>query len=235
VVTVSAQCDNANVSGSLTCQAHGTDHLGISSSSECKRLYGTGDILFTQVIFGQTDCGSVLSASNTGAFKLEGVTRTTTKVCHSDFQPQVDCITPGNDTNKSNSDLPNLARTACDASPQTWNIDCSGNKDKGNGTVCFVNGGADGLSSFDPTTIDGSTATLNGVPVDPKKGCIITDCNGDGVLDFQCTFPTCSNGSVVEPLPQSPGFGELTMIANFKNNTGGGLICTDTVATSGTP
>jgi hypothetical protein len=240
VVTVSAQCDNANVTGSLVCPVHGTDLLGISSVSECRRLYGTGNILFTQVIFGQTDCATVLSASNTGAFKLEGVTQTTTKVCHSDFQSQVDCIiTPGGNTNTSNSDLPNLARTACDASPNTWNVDCiggTGTKDQGNGTACFVNGGAGGLSSFDPATIDTRSATLNGVPVNIKKGkadCTIKDCNGDGILDLQCSFPTCFNGEPTAAPPLAADFGVLTMIANFQNNPGGGLICTDTVGTSG--
>ena len=248
VVTVRAQCDNANVSGSLVCPAHGTDLLGISSISECRRLFGrNSDILFTQIIFGQTSCDAVLNASNTGSFKLEGVTQTTTKVCHSDFQPQLDCITP-NGTNTSISDLPNLARTACEASPTKWNVDCSGNKDNGNGTVCFVNAGAGTLSSFDPTTINGLSATLNGVPVDlinsknkpPQASCSIKDCNGDGVPDFQCTFPTCfapptppnapAEPTALPPLAAAPG--ELTMIANFTNNPGGGLICTATVGTT---
>jgi len=195
--------------------------------------------LFTQIIFGETSCDAVLKASNTGSFKLEGVTQTTTKVCHSDFQSQVDCITPSG-TNTSISDLPNLARTACDASPQKWNVDCTGGtgtKDQGNGTVCFVNGGADGLSSFDPTTVDtnpkDNSVFLNGVPLDPKKGCTIKDCNGDGILDLQCTFPTCFNGQPTAAPPLAADLGVLTMTANFKNTTGGGLICTDTVGTSG--
>lgn len=242
VVTVKSTCDNVNgVSGQLQCSPTETfpgvtDYLGISSKSECQRLYGrNANTLFTQATYAGQLCNQLVTTT-TGGLRLGGLTKTTTQVCHSDGGLVVDCITSGGNTNESNSVIPNLGVTACTASPQTWNVDCSGNKDKGNGTVCFVNGAPDAFS-FDPTKLDAATATLNGLPVDSKKSCIIKDCNGDGIPDFQCTFPTCSSGaSVVVPL--SAGLGELTMTTSFQttDKTGtevSGLTCTTNVATSG--
>jgi hypothetical protein len=235
VVTVRSTCDNPNVFGSLSCPTlifNGSpvnDLLGISSKSECEKVFGkNANTLFTQATIAGQLCATL--PTNSGGLKLGGLTKTTTNLCHSDGLDTVDCISPGNVTNKSNSEIINLGDVGeCSASPQTWNADCSGNKDNGNGTVCFVNGQADSFS-FDPTKLDAATATLNGVPVDTKKGkasCTIKDCNGDGVLDFQCAFPTCSGTATVEP------DGNLTMVANFLGGTGGGLTCSTTVATSG--
>ena len=120
-------------------------------------------------------------------------------------------------------------------------------KDNGNGRVCFVNNGAAaGFASFDPTKLDFTTASVNGVPVSVKGGkpqCFIQDCNGDGIPDVQCTFATCFApvpGGPAEPTaapPLAAELGELTMTASFKSNTGdiSGLICTADVATSGNP
>ena len=240
VVTLQSTCDNVNgVSGSLSCQTQSnhlnppgtfpgvTDLLGISSKSECQRLFGrNANTLFTQATYVGQTCNQVLASTTTAGLKFGGLTKTTTNLCHSDGGSFVDCITPGGGTNKSTAEIPNLAQTACVASPQTWNVDCSGNKDNGNGRVCYVNGQA-GFASFDPTKLDAATTELNGINVDSKKGCIITDCNGDGILDFQCTFPTCSNGTA------TAGDGDLTMITSFNATDQSGLICTTTVATSG--
>ena len=82
----------------------------------------------------------------------------------------VDCITPGNVKNESKSDIPNLGDVGeCIASPQTWNADCSGNKDNGNGTVCFVNGQADSFS-FDPTKLVCRNCDSERGPGGHKKG-----------------------------------------------------------------
>ena len=247
LVTLRSTCDNVEgVSGSLSCPAQpnnlnpaGTfpgvnDLLGISNSSECRRLFGrNADTLFTQATYAGQTCDEVVITNNAG-LAFGGLTKTTTNLCHSDGGSSVDCITPGGVTNKSTSEIPNLVETACVASPQTWNVDCSGGsstRDQGKGTACYVNG-APGFPSFDPTKLDATTATLNGVPVDTKKGkaqCTIKDCNGDGVLDFQCTFPTCDGTTA------TAGDGDLTMITSFQSNTGdiSGLTCTTTVATSG--
>jgi hypothetical protein len=83
--------------------------------------------------------------------------------------------------------------------------------------------------SFDPNNLDAATATLNDVPVELKKGkplCKITDCNGDGVPDFQCTFPFCVGDTA------TADDGKLTMITNFLGDTGA-LTCTTNVKTSG--
>jgi hypothetical protein len=238
VVTVKSTCDNPNVSGYLSCP-HLTfngnpvlDLLGISSKSECQRVFGrNANTLFAQAtVVGQT-CAAVLAHPTTAGLNFGGLTKTTTDLCHSDGGSFVDCITPSNVENESTSELPNLVQTQCVASPQTWNVDCANNKDNGNGRVCYVNGQA-GFASFDPTKLNAATATLNGVPVDSKKSCIITDCNGDGILDFQCTFPTCSGGESVV-LPVSPGLGELTMVTRFTGDISG-VTCTTPVATSGT-
>src|SRR6266542_1785843 len=238
VVTVKSSCDNVTgVSGSLVCPPEtGTfaiDLLGISSKSECERLFGrNANTLFTQITYAGQTCDTVTAITTTnGGLVLGGLTNTTTNLCHSDGGSFVDCITRGGSTNKSNSDIPNLGETACDASPNTLNIDCSGNKDNGNVTVCYLNQQPD-FFSFDPTKLDAGTATLNGVPADltngkrPRPDCQIRDCNGDGVNDFQCSFPTCnSNTSIAAD-------GVLTMITNFTGSDGG-LTCTTTVGTSG--
>ncbi len=184
VVTVKSSCDNVTgVSGSLVCPPEtGTfaiDLLGISSKSECERLFGrNANTLFTQITYAGQTCDTVTAITTT-----------------------------------------NL------------NIDCSGNKDNGNVTVCYLNQQPD-FFSFDPTKLDAGTATLNGVPADltngkrPRPDCQIRDCNGDGVNDFQCSFPTCnSNTSIAAD-------GVLTMITNFTGSDGG-LTCTTTVGTSG--
>jgi len=243
VVTVKSTCDNPNVIGSLQCGQQdnnqgGTftaviDLLGISSKSECQRVFGrNANTLFTQATFTGQKCSQVLNNDPSG-LKLGSLSQTTTHLCHSDGGSVVDCITPGGQTNKSNSAISNFAQTQCSASPQTWNVDCSGNKDNGNGTVCYING-ASNVFSFDPTQFDATTATLNGVHVDSKKSCQIKDCNGDGVLDFQCTFPTCSGGEA------TAAGGELTMITSFFQTTTqglppdiSGLTCTTQVGTSG--
>jgi len=176
-------------------------------------------------------CSQVTNISSNEGLVLGGLTNTTTNLCHSDGGSFVDCITPGNATNKSNSDIPNLGPTACDASPNTLNIDCSGNKDNGNVTVCYLNEQPD-FFSFDPTKLDAATATVNGVPVDFTSGrrsrpdCNIRDCIGDGVNDFECSFPTCSGNTSIA------ADGVLTMITNFTGSEGG-LTCTTTVGTSG--
>jgi hypothetical protein len=239
VVTVKSTCDNVNgVLGTLSCSPQGTfpganDVLGISSKNDCRKLFGdNANTLFTQITYTGQTCAQVKQITNNDGLVLGGLTKTTTNLCHSDGGLFVNCFTQGK-SNKSNSEIDNLGETACVASPQTWNIDCkggSGTKDQGNGAVCYVNDQANSFS-FDPTKLDAATATLNGVPVDRKKGqpqCIIKDCNGDGVLDFQCSFPTCFDGTA----PAAPD-GELTMITNFLGDTGGGLTCTTTVATSG--
>jgi hypothetical protein len=243
VVTVNSTCDNVNgVSGQLKCIPQDgfpgvTDLLGISSKSECQKVWGrNANTLFTQATYAGQTCSQVLTIANNAGLKFGGLTQTITHVCHADGGSVVDCVTQGN-SNKSSSAIPNLVEVACNASPQTWNIDCSGNKDNGNGTVCFVNGAV----SFDPTTIDTNpkdkSVFLNGVPVDPKKGCTIKDCNGDGILDLQCTFPTCFGGEAPAAPPLAAALGELTMTASFKSTTGdtSGLICTTNVATSGNP
>src|SRR5262249_36854051 len=150
--------------------------------------------LFSQTTFSNTDC-RVLGFNTSSGLTLSGLTRTTTNLCHSDGTDLVDCIPGGNvkNANESKSAIPNLGLTACNASPTTWNVDCSGNKDNGNGTFCFLNG-IGGVFSFDPSALNFATATLNGIPVDMKKGCVVKDCNGDHIDDLQCTFPTCSNG-----------------------------------------
>src|SRR5690348_3753341 len=160
VVTVKSTCDNPNVSGSLSCPTlsfNGSpvlDLLGISSKSECQRVFGrNANTLFTQATFVGQSCSQV--NNNPKGLKLGGLTETTTNLCHSDGGLLVDCIA-GSQTNTSNSSLPNLAVTQCTASPNTWNIDCSGNKDKGNGTVCYVNGAPD-VFSFDPTKLNAAT------------------------------------------------------------------------------
>ena len=198
LVTVNPPCDNPNVSGSLSCLINGStvvDFLGISSTSECQRLFGrNANTLFSQITYAGQSCSEVTNISGNEGLVLGGLTNTTTNLCHSDGGSFVDCITPGNATNKSNSDIPNLGQTACDASPNTLNIDCSGNKDNGNITVCYLNEQPD-FFSFDPTKLDAGTATLNGVLADLTNGkpsrtdCQIRDCNGDGVNDFQCSFP----------------------------------------------
>lgn len=241
VVTVKSTCDNPNVNGTLSCGTQDnhqggtftavTDFLGISSKSECQRLFGrNANTLLTQATVVGLTCAQVLANPTTADLKFGGLTKTTTNLCHSDGGSFVDCITPGGVENRATSELPNLVETECVASPQTWNADCSGNKDNGNGRVCYVNAQA-GFASFDPTKLNAATATLNGVTVDSKKSCTITDCNGDGILDFQCTFPTCTGG---EPtvLPVSPGGGELTMVTRFTGDISG-LTCTTPVATSG--
>ena len=136
---------------------------------------------------------------------------------------------------------PNLAATACVAEPKIWNVDCHDSKEKDkdrdkdkdsdNGSVCYLNGQPfPPFFSFDPNNLDAATATLNGVPVELKKGkplCKITDCNGDGIEDdFQCTFPTCDDGTA------TAAGGKLTMITNFLGDTGA-LTCTTNVKTSG--
>jgi hypothetical protein len=220
--------------------------LGISSIGECKQLFGNrGDILFTSVTFAGQSCEQVLKSANDVGdlvsqgssakkvpdFKLGRLTATTTKVCHSDGGESADCITPTGDTNRAISDLPNLGETACVAEPKIWNVNCRGHKDKDsdddNGSVCYLNG-QPGFFSFDPNELDAGTATLNDVPVELKKKeplCKIRDCNGDGVLDFQCTFPFCDGDTA------TAAGGDLTMITNFLGDTGG-LTCTTTVKTS---
>jgi hypothetical protein len=237
LVTVKSPCDNPNVSGSLSCptltfnNAPVVDLLGISSTSECQRLFGrNANTLFTEITYAGQNCEDVQTVGTTG-LRLGGLTNTTTNLCHSDGGSSVDCITPGNATNRSNSDIPNLGPTACDASPNTLNIDCSGNKDNGNVSVCYLNQQPD-FFSFDPTKLDAKTATVNGVPVDLTNGrpqrpdCRIRDCNGDGVNDFECSFPTCSNSTSIA------ADGVLTMITNFTNSHSG-LTCETTVGTSG--
>jgi hypothetical protein len=256
---------NVNVSGTLSCPQQPTDQrgkfpgviafLGISSIGECKQLFGDrGDILFTAVTFAGQSCDQVLKSANdvgglvsgglsakrVGGFVLGSLTATTTKVCHSDGDEFIDCITPTGRTNRAISDLPNLGETACVAEPKTWNVNCHGNKEKDNdrdkdkdkdddnGSVCYLNRQA-GFFSFDPNELDAGTATLNDVPVELKKReplCKIRDCNGDGFPDFQCTFPTCDGDTA------TAAGGELTMITNFLGDTGG-LTCTTTVKTSG--
>jgi hypothetical protein len=237
VVTVRSTCDNTNVFGELLCpslQLNGNpvkDLLGISSTSECERTFSRNtNTLFTEATYVGQNCTDVLTNSTTGLV-LGGLINTQTNVCHSDGGSVVDCITPGNVKNKSNSDIPNLGQTACDASPNTVNIDCSGNKDNGNVSVCYLNEQPD-FFSFDPTKLDALTATVNGVPVDFTNGrrsrpdCNIRDCNGDGVNDFECSFPTCSNSASITTN------GVLTMITNFTGSDGG-LTCTTEVGTSG--
>ena len=249
---------NVNVSGALSCPPQITDQrekfpgatafLGISSIGECKQLFGNrADILFTAVTFAGQSCDQVLKSVNDAGgsvsgglsakkvrdFVLGGLTATTTKVCHSDEDNSVECITPTGD-NRSIADLPNLGATACVAEPKIWNVNCHDSKEKDkdrdndNGSVCYLNGKA-GFFSFDPNDLDAATATLNDVPVELKKKeplCKITDCNGDGILDFQCTFPFCDDDTA------TAAGGKLTMIMNFLGDTGG-LTCTTEVKTSG--
>jgi hypothetical protein len=247
---------NVNVSGTLFCPKLGKDFkeqiLGISSIGECKQLFGNrADILFTSVTFAGQSCDQVLKSANDAGglvsgglgsekvrdFVLGGLTATTTKVCHSDGG-ELECITPTGDTNRTIADLPNLGETACVAEPKIWNVDCHDSKEKDkdrdkdkdndDGSVCYLNGQA-GFFSFDPNDLDARTATLNGVPVELKKKeplCKITDCNGDRILDFQCTFPTCDDDTA------TAAGGKLTMITNFLGDTGG-LTCTTKVKTSG--
>ena len=237
LVTVKSPCDNSNVSGTLHCAAQGAfpevnDLLGISSTSECQRLFGrNANTLFTQITYAGQLCSQVANISSNEGLVLGGLGNTTTNLCHSDGGLFVDCITPGNATNKSNSDIPNLGPTACDASPNTLNIDCSGNKDNGNVSVCYLNEQPN-FFSFDPTKLDAGTATLNGILADltngkrPRPDCQIRDCNGDGVNDFECSFPTCNGNTSIA------ADGVLTMITNFTGSDGG-LTCTTTVGTSG--
>jgi hypothetical protein len=249
VVTMKSTCDNVNgVSGNLSCLAQPnnlpqpgtfpgvTDLLGISSKSECEKLFGkNANTLFTQATYAGQTCSQVQFINNNEALKFGGLTKTTTNVCHSDGGSFVNCITPGNVKNISTSEIPNLIETACDASPGTWNVDCSGNKDQGNGRVCYLNGQT-GFASFDPTKLAAGTATLNGVPVDTKQNkplCQIKDCNGDGVLDFECSFPTCTGSNAVAAPPLADALGELTMITSFSTTDASGLTCTTTVETSG--
>jgi hypothetical protein len=243
VVTAKSTCSNVNgVSGFLHCDAQGTfpevtDLLGISSKSECEKLFGkNANTLFTQYTYTGQTCSQVQFINNNEDLKFGGLTQTKTNVCHSDGGSSVNCITQGNVQNISTSTIPNLIETACDASPQTWNADCSGNKDQGNGRVCYLNGQT-GFASFDPTKLAAGTATLNGVPVDKTKQgqalCQIRDCNGDGVLDFECSFFTCSGGNATAAPPLADALGELTMITSFSTTDASGLTCTTTVATSG--
>src|SRR5262249_53550885 len=142
---------NVNVSGALSCPPDkrekfpgATAFLGISSIGECKQLFGNrGDILFTAVTFAGQSCDQVLkSANDVGSlasaglsaervrdFVLGGLTATTTKVCHSDEDNSVVCITPTGD-NRSIADLPNLGETRCVAEPKIWNVNCHDSKEK---------------------------------------------------------------------------------------------------------
>ena len=247
VVTVQSKCDNLNVSGSLSCPTltlNGSpvvDLLGISSTSECQTLFGTNaNTLFSQTTFSNTTC-AVLGFATSSGLTLSGLTKTTTNLCHSDGTDTVDCIVGNstnpnpNNSNKSNSAVPNLGVTACNASPTNWNVDCSGNKDNGDGTFCFLNG-IGGVFSFDPSALNLATATLNGVPVEIKKGqplCVVKDCNGDQIPDLQCTFPTCSGGQATAA-PVGGTLGDLTGVISFNSTTdASGLTCTTHVGTSG--
>jgi len=247
VVTVQSKCDNLNVSGTLSCPTltlNGSpvlDLLGISSTSECQTLFGTdANTLFSQTTFQGKNC-DVLGFATSSGLTLSGLTKTTTNLCHSDGTDTVDCIVGNstnpnpNNSNKSNSAVPNLGVTACNASPTNWNVDCSGNKDKGDGTFCFLNG-IGGVFSFDPSALNLATATLNGVPVDIKKGqplCVVKDCNGDQIPDLQCSFPTCSGGQATAA-PVGGTLGDLTGVISFNSTTdASGLTCTTHVGTSG--
>jgi hypothetical protein len=246
VVTVQSKCDNLNVHGTLHCPAQGnfpevTDLLGISTTTECQTLFGTNaNTLFSQATFKGQSCSQVLT-DNT-SLVLSGLTQATTNLCHSDGTDTVDCIVGNsttvnpNNSNKSQSAIPNLGVTACNASPTNWNVNCSGNKDNGDGTFCFLNG-VGGVFSFFPDSLDFTTATLNGVPVDIKKGqplCVIKDCNGDQILDLQCSFPTCFQGQATAA-PVGGTLGDLTGVISFNSTTGdtSGLTCTTHVGTSG--
>jgi len=252
LVTVQSKCDNPNVHGTLHCAAQGnfpevTDLLGISSATECQAVFGTNaNTLFSQATFKGQMCSTVLT-DNT-SLVLGGLTQATTNLCHSDGTDTVDCIVGSspnpnpNNTNKSKSAVPNLAQTACNASPTKWNVNCAGNKDNGDGTFCFLGGvsnigGTEGtLFSFDPNSLNLTTASLNGVPVEMKKGqplCVVKDCNGDQIPDLQCTFPTCTGGQAIAAPPLAAALGELTMVMDFSGNTGGGLTCTTNVGTTG--
>jgi hypothetical protein len=246
LVTVITKCTDLNVFGTLHCASQDdgqggifpevTDLVGISNPTECQTLYGNnGNTLFSQATFVGQTCAQVLASNQ--SLVLGGLTTATTHLCHSDGEDTVDCIIGGNsnNSNKSESAVPQLGETACDASPNIWNISCGSNRDQGNGTACLVNGGAGaGVFSFDPNALDPTTATLNGVPADTKKGkplCEVKDCNGDQIPDFECSFHTCSEG--LATAARGTTLGDLTMVVNFQGNTGGGLTCTTHVGTSG--
>jgi len=98
VVTLQSTCDNVNgVSGSLSCQPQSnhlnppgtfpgvTDLLGISSKSECQRLFGrNANTLFTQATYVGQTCNQVLASTTTAGLKFGGLTKTTTNLCHSE-------------------------------------------------------------------------------------------------------------------------------------------------------
>ena len=257
MVTVSAQCADVipfgisggtptgSPSGTLSCNQQPdnlggggtflavTDFLGIPSIPACNSKFGsTNDILFFQVTLSGQTCSQVTN-SPTG-LKLGALTSLTDEYCHSAGEvdpetgfPLFDCA-----TKSGKSVINNVAETACVANPQTLNTDCRPNKDSGVIKVCYVTGQKD-VFSFDPNELDPNKVTLNGVAVKRDKNdqplCVITDCNRDGQLDFQCTFPTCVGTSIAPD-------GELTMATNFLNvedNTGGGLSCTTNVKTTG--
>lgn len=253
LVTVQAKCtDPINVvSGTLHCLSQDnhqggtfpevTDLLGVSSPSECQALFGgiTANTLFSQTTLKDQTC----PLNGSQSLVLSGLTKATTNLCHSDGTDTVDCINGNspnpnqNNSNKSHSAVPNLGVTACNASPTTWNVDCSPNKDNGDGTFCFLNG-IGGVFSFDASALNLTTATLNGVPVEIKKGkplCVVKDCNGDQIPDLQCTFPTCS-GDQATAAPVGGTLGDLTGVVSFNSTTGdtSGLTCTTHVGTSGT-
>src|SRR5262249_29568823 len=155
VLTVKSTCDNPNVVGTLHCDSQPnnlpdnpgifpavTDNLGLSGTNECKKVYPDQITLFTQATFAST-CPVVLTSATSASLRLKDVTKTTTQVCHGDANPltlqpnPVDCVVqPGGTTNRAASTIPNRAQTACDASPSTWNVDCTGGtgtKDQGSG------------------------------------------------------------------------------------------------------
>ena len=118
-------CDNPNVSGSLSCSTLtfngppvGNDFLGISSKSECQRLFGrNANTLFSQITYAGQNCSQMTDNRNEGLV-LGGLTNTTTNLCHSDGGSSVRLLHTREVSNESNSDIPNLGQTACDCQPE---------------------------------------------------------------------------------------------------------------------
>jgi len=233
VISWTANCSGAgkdwNVSGTLTCPNQSptfTDLLGFPDTNPaqgCRTALGskTAEALHFSITVANTSCADALATTDIDInnFTVNSVSETTNKTCHSQGGTTIDCGTTNN-THSAKGTAPNLIHTTCTTNPNTVNTNCTtgkGSNDSGGINVCLINlSGTPDYSSFDPTNLDGTTATMNGYPA---KSWTVTDCNGDGMLDFQGRFPTCVAKTTT--VPYNGGTGPIHMETYFNSQKGG--------------
>jgi hypothetical protein len=234
VISGTAKCADAGsdwvVSGMLKCLNGFTDLLGFEppphESQSCVTAFGkTAEVFHFDTTVADTTCSQAVQTPQQ-ALTFLTLSDTKSNTCHSQGGTDINCGTRS-DKHIAQGEGSNTVSTQCNVNPNTVNTNCTtgkGKNDSGGINVCWINkSGVQGFSSFDENNLDGTTATMNGFFA---TSWTITDCDGDGVLDFQARFPSCSGRTNTVPTS-----GDIYAQTNF-NGQAAGVSCTEQVATN---